>query len=233
MTCIVGLVDKDGTVWMGGDRCITGCANDLSTSRHPKVRAFDGYLVGIAGAMALVDLLHRGDWPPRGAEVDSMRWTLETLRPWVWARAKELDAFTERDGQPCLDGTLLVGVEGHVLELNSFGGVFEGEQPYMAIGAPPVALGVLWEICRVTGGIPYMSGAASVEAALKATAEFSKGVRGPFDILSLAKKDQPEGKPVDPATCRHVALAYVPSRDTMECVRCRKQGSSLEFGRMA
>jgi len=186
MTCIVGLVDKDGTVWMGGDRAISCGDGQLVISRHPKVKDVGGALIGIAGTMALVGLLHRSDWPKYDAISHYgglIVWIQDTLRIWVWERAKELGTFTTKDGQQILDGCLLIGVEGRLFEIANYGSVLEPHLPFFGIGNPKEAIGVLWAMREWASG--PSSAKVALTTALEASAYLTDGVRGPFDILSL------------------------------------------------
>lgn len=96
MTCIVGLVEENGVVWMGGDRAATGYTQTFSS--RPKVFAHSGFLFGYTTSFRFGDLLEHafrplGDYLGRNAHeylvTDFIPELIETLDRGRWLRVVE------------------------------------------------------------------------------------------------------------------------------------------------
>ena len=183
MTCIIGLVDNDGTVWMGGDRAISGPDYSFrDTSAWPKVMRRGHLLIGIAGFGEHLALLQSHDIPsfPPGDALD----TWLTLVFWPWWR-DTLKAHSPDDR----NYTLIFGGNGTLASMGNRGSQIESARSYIGAGYIDHAETVLWldrgcqNIYSKTEDTEFL-----IATALRAEAEFSPGVGPPFDIIN----DRPE-----------------------------------------
>ena len=153
--------------------------NDSSvTMANPKIAINGEYILGVSQSLRVLNILHHISLPP----VPS----LSNLRSFmciefVQAIASALDDMPGTSGQEKMEeGTeILVGTLGRLFLIGSDYSVHEATQPYMAIGNGSLAaLGSLFST-------DDLSPKTRVIKAVKASAEFSTGVRGPFNHLKF------------------------------------------------
>ena len=83
MTCIIGLVDNEGTVWMGADRAISGADDNYKdTSAWPKVMRRERLLIGVSGFLVHMVLLRFHDIPIFSAADTLGAWVANIFWPW-------------------------------------------------------------------------------------------------------------------------------------------------------
>ena len=175
MTCIVGLVTEDGTVWMGGDSA--GVAGwSLEVRADHKVFARDGFAFGFTTSFRMGQLINYAlTIPERHADEDLHAWMATTF---VGALRECLftGGFSRRKDEVETGGTFLVGHAGRLFTVGDSFQVGESVHGFTATGCgQDVALGYLWE----RAGKPEML----VRGALGAAEQFSAGVRGPFHVV--------------------------------------------------
>lgn len=197
MTCIAAIRDRDGNIFMGGDRC--GSANDRTWIQvRSKVVLFNWMVAGATGAIAVVEELQSpiaGIPSPESPDQDPFDYLHGFLVPWLWRRGEKRMSNYTKDGNQLMDMSLLVGMKGRIFSIDVGGGVMETADSYFSIGAGrDWATGVLYackELWAERGGdgllIPHLARTA-LELSLKAAACYSPSVAGPFDILKLKGK---------------------------------------------
>lgn len=176
MTCIAALV-HNGTIHMASD---SEASDDSScvTISTPKIAINGDYIVGVSQSLRVLNILHNTSLPPVPSlsslysfmSVEFVQDIAETLEntPGTATREK-MEEGTE----------ILVGTLGRLFLIGSDYSVHEATQPYMAIGNGSLAaLGSLFST-------DDMSPKTRVIKAVKASAEFSTGVRGPFNHLKF------------------------------------------------
>jgi ATP-dependent protease HslVU (ClpYQ) peptidase subunit len=175
MTCIVGLVDDDGMVYMGGDSAAT-LGNDLRLMAGGKVSRVGEFLIGITGSVRTAQIMRHALRPPpitddldaymATAFVDALR---ECFKAAGFARREQEQ---ERAGA----ATLLVGVRGRLYLVCTDYGIVRAQEPFAAIGCGDMpALGALYATAGRHPG-------ERVGLALAAAEHFNIGVRRPFTL---------------------------------------------------
>ena len=184
MTCIVGLVDRDGGIWMGGDSAVIDDETwAVRTARDPKVRRIGTMLVGASGELRSAQVVLRGLRPPkRSVAVGTMGYAMacaDSIRRLLIDRgagqkAKEQDKSESR---------FLLGFDGHLFVVEEDYDVHELAEPYAAIGAgADLALGAMF-VLEPLGFEPV----DRITFALRAAARFNASVREPFTYLHMPR----------------------------------------------
>lgn len=176
MTCIAALV-HNGTIHMASD---SEASDDSScvTISTPKIAVNGDYIVGVSQSLRVLNILHNTSLPPVPSlsnlysfmSVEFIQDIAETLEntPGVATREK-MEEGTE----------ILIGTLGRIFLIGSDYSVHEATQPYMAIGSGSLAaLGSLFST-------EDLSPKNRVIKAVKASAEFSAGVRGPVNHIKF------------------------------------------------
>lgn len=182
MTCIVGYVDAQQTVWIGGDSA--GLAGwDRSIRRDPKVFRRGGLLFGFTSSFRLGQLLRYSlHVPPHPEGKDPYEYVAVDLVESVRSCLRS-GGYTRIDSNEERGGTFLVGYRGHLFQIGSDFQVAEREEPYDAVGCgESYALGALWQLTRGAGSPDAQR---IVLDALAAAARFSAGVAPPFLVAGI------------------------------------------------
>lgn len=175
MTCIVGLVAEDGTVWMGGDSA--GVAGwDLVVRADQKVFTCDRFAFGFTTSFRMGQLLRYAlTIPERHADEDLYGWLTTTFVDAV-RECLSAGGFSKKKDGVETGGTFLVGYAGRLFTVEDNFQVGESVHGFTAVGCgESFALGYLWD----REGKPE----ALVRGALEAAEQFSAAVRGPFHIV--------------------------------------------------
>ncbi len=179
MTCIVGVVDTDGTVVIGGDSA--GVAGlDLTVRADQKVFRNGPYIMGFTESFRMGQLLRYAFVPPEECLPgrDLHRFMVTTFIDAVRQCLKD-GGYATKDREQESGGTFLVGCNGRLFTIHSDYQVAESKCDYMAVGCgDQAALGAMY----ATQGQPVKD---RVLTALQAAEQFSAGVRGPFTIEEL------------------------------------------------
>jgi len=179
MTCIVA-VAKNGVVHMGGDT--GGVDTDsglLFTYKDPKVFIRKGYLIGYAGSYSFGKMLqHTLDLPdiPHGVNSPESveKFVNGVVMPSLRKQAKALDLSNDESDFDCL-----FGIKGHIFEVFNDWFALEPTNSFASVGSGShIAFGSLYT--TETWKDPVQR----INVALRAAAEYSTSVSGPFTILS-------------------------------------------------
>lgn len=183
MTCIAGLVDDEGRIYMGADSAGTS-GWDLRKRREPKVFrihwASGDMVIGVTGYPRMAQLLHYKFTPPEHPMSLSVEAYLAThfvdaLRT-LFKDAGYAQKEKEREQT---DSVMLVGYRGHLVVIESNYQLNEQDKPYEAVGCgDSFALGVFY-------ATEHMTPKRRLQLALEAAEAFSAGVRGPFTFETL------------------------------------------------
>lgn len=178
MTCIVAIA-KDGKVWMGADSA--GSDEDtIIPYTIPKVFIRNNYIIGYSGSFRFGKLLqYVFDLPPVPNSINSSEkldeFMNKVLMQSLKKQAKELDLDKEE-----LDGYALIGVKGHIFEVQTDWCALESSLPYNVAGSgDKFALGSL-HTTEV-----WKDPQKRINVALSAAAQFCMSVGPPFNILSI------------------------------------------------
>ncbi len=187
MTCIIGLVDADGTVWMGGDRR-TSAAHEHYALAHPKVSrrpVGDGtMLIGYAGDP--LSLILRGlALPAPGPQQDAMGYIVGPVRYCLTKMLRDEGLLTPGDTSLQSDTHFLVGYKGHLVWFQTTMLPVCVDINYDAVGVgSSEALAALHAMTACGAPPPQRM----IETALRASADIVRTVGPPFDIIN----DRPE-----------------------------------------
>lgn len=173
MTCIVGLVSKDG-VWLGGD--------GLGSTEHTKCKVAGGkvfrngeFVMGFCGDFRIGQILRYAFIPPP-INGDITRYMCVEFSNALRAAFKDAGYLQTNDGVE-RGGDFLVGIRGRLFCVESNFQVIETVLPYIAIGSgDSYAMGAMYANRK---GKPR----DRVMLALKAAAEFCPSVGGPFKVI--------------------------------------------------
>jgi ATP-dependent protease HslVU (ClpYQ) peptidase subunit len=181
MTCIIGVVDDNGTVWMGADTIAVDSEGVGHHRKDTKIAIIQRrFVVGGSGSPRMNQLVHYALELPSasGVRVDH-RWMVLNFIPALVSVMKDHDAEDE-DGD--LDGGLLVGVDGHLFEIQCDYQVAEHEEDYWSIGSGrEVALGAL------TSNLGVLPADRRIQYAMGAAAKHMVTVGGGITLLSVER----------------------------------------------
>jgi len=177
VTCIVGIAEG-GNVWIGGDSAgVAGYA--LTRRKDVKVFRNGPFIMGFTSSFRMGQLLaHAFNPPKRHADADVYAFMVTDFIDAVRECLKK-GGYAETHNSVEQGGAFLVGYEGRLFQVEEDYQVGESLHGYDACGCGDrYALGALH---ATVGGDP----AVRVKMALEAAEEFSAGVCGPFNVLSL------------------------------------------------
>ena len=178
MTCIVGVVGKDGKITMGGDSAGSDSSFSLVIRDDPKVFVRGEYVFGFTSSFRMGQLIHHKlklPQPPDDPEklyefmvtefIDALR---KCFKEGGYMKTKD----DREEG-----GTFLVGVRGKLFYIESDNQVGIPNDSFAAVGCGDhLALGSLY----TSQG--FKDDRNRVKWALEAAERFSAGVRRPFVI---------------------------------------------------
>ena len=192
MTCIIGLKDKDGRVWMAADRLGIRGQDTTMVGRFPKIvdktPAPDQHLlIGFAGNTTMRSILdYRWDCP-EDAGIDSIQYITASLAPSLVEMSRTCGLSHEKDGQILMPGNFLVAYQGFLVEICNDGSVVFIDGDYFAVGMGMyVALGALHALHQGAHGLSEIG---VLIAALRASEKFEAGVGAPFDSFNDRGED--------------------------------------------
>lgn len=188
MTCIAGAV-KDGEVCIGGDAVSVHGNSAARVGADGKVFRVSEFLIGSSGTVRCQQIIRYLFEP---APIDSDNLTAYMVREFIPALRHAIKEHggevKTQSGTEEMDARYLVGVRGHLYEIDSGYGVFEARLPYTAIGcADQEALAGMSTAARLLDSA--VSARTIVEYGLLAAAEFDTSIHPPFTTLTLTEND--------------------------------------------
>lgn len=187
MTCIVGIVDDFGSVFMGGDGAVCGDCS-IQTIKEGKVFQKENFLFGIAGNPRLHAILkYNFDLP-----TDNYDDPLDYLNSDFVSALREcledngfLEIKDEVESTP--ETWVLIGYKGRLFTLDSSFFIAEFDKSYASIGCgSDIALGCMYLVEKIRGD--GLTPEVKIELALGASEEFNCHVRRPFTMLRLGER---------------------------------------------
>ena len=176
MTCIVGLVHK-GHVTIGGDSAAISNL-DIISRKDPKVFHIGEFIIGFTSSFRMGQLIGYVFVPPPIPDTGLMGYM---VGPFVDALRKCLKdgGYASKQNEVESGGVFLVGVRGRLFLIDCDYQVGESHDDLSAAGCGrDYALGSLH-------ATPHMSPKKRVRLALEAAEEFSAGVCGPFNLITI------------------------------------------------
>ena len=186
MTCIIGLVDENKNIYMGGDSAAVK-GYTIVTRKDPKVFKKDNVIIGFCGSWRMGQLLRWSFKPPIKTESIDIEEYMNTS--FINSIRKCLSSggfLTKKDGEE-RGGVFLVGIEGRLFRIDSDFHVGENLSNYDAIGCgEEFALGAMY----VLESDIYKKPEGKIFDALVTVQNFCSGVREPFIIDVLRSVDK-------------------------------------------
>lgn len=177
MTCIVGIVNNDGSITMGGDSAGMGGLS-ITLRKDPKVFINGDYIIGFTSSFRMGQLLQVHPLPSCPAEGDVYRFMIAGFVPAIREIFKE-GGYISKTNEKESGGTFLVGCYGRLFSIQDDFQVCETLDGYDTVGSGcDVAIGALYASYQTQS--PH----ARVWEALKAAERYNAGVHAPFTILT-------------------------------------------------
>ncbi len=181
MTCIVAMLDK-GTVYMGADSAGVS-PNSILLRKDTKVFKIQGrMLVGYTSSFRMGQLLRYKLKLPKHPKGMKNHEYLSTLFVDAVRRLFRDNGFAKVSDNTESGGTFLVGYRGEIFSIEDDFQVGQPIENYLACGSgEDYARGAL----HILKDNKHLSMDTKLEQALGVAAEFSTGVRAPFNIEVL------------------------------------------------
>lgn len=186
MTCIVGLVTKDG-IYVGGDSAgVAGLS--IAARADQKVFINNNFIFGFTSSFRMGQILHHAFSPPQILPNEDIHKFMSTRFVDSIRDAFKAGGYMTRHNDSDQGGTFLVGYKNHLFKIEDDFQVAENIYPYNAVGCgADIALGSLYTSIKSKAKLDKLNSRAVVNMALNAAQEFSAGVRAPFLIEFLKK----------------------------------------------
>lgn len=184
MTCIVGYIDKEANVWMGGD-CAGCTTNNVWQRDDPKVFIADKMIYGFTSSFRMGQILRFSfSRPSQSREIGDYEYMCTI---WIDALRKCLrdKGFSNIKDNVETGGDFLVGYKGKLYGIENDFQVGIHSLNYDACGCgEDFALASMFTLEAIKS---KASPSAKIEIALRSAARFSAYVREPFTIEVLRK----------------------------------------------
>jgi hypothetical protein len=180
MTCIVGIVDSDGSIYMGGDSA--GCdGNHLDLRKDPKVFLRNPFIFGFSSSFRMGQLLmcdSRFGFRKQEDDEDDYIYMVDAFIPAV-IDLFDKGGYLSKQNNVISGGIFLVGYKSRLYEINSDFQVKESLKKYASCGCGrDISYGSLYSTEKSN-----MSCGERILMALEAASEFSSWVSPPFNII--------------------------------------------------
>jgi hypothetical protein len=187
MTCIIGLIDKESKkIYMGGD---SAGVEDLRIEirKDPKVFIRDKFIFGFTSSFRMGQLLmcdSRFKIRKQEKDEDDYTYMVDAFIPSIQKLFRK-GGFQKSEDGVFEGGTFLVGYKDKLFVIGDDYQVGEMLTDYDSVGCGSnIAKGSMY----TSEGCEGLSSEERIEIALDAAVNFSSGVRGPFNIISMKFK---------------------------------------------
>lgn len=183
MTCIAGLVEVNGRVWIGGDSAGSN-QYQLTVRRDPKVFRIGDILFGTAGSFRMAQLLRCAFMPPPHPDgMDTERYLVKVFIDAVRQLFKDAGAAKAVNDQE-QGNYFLLGYRRQLWRVEPDYQVGQALEGYDAVGTgAEVAFGALYVLQH--GGAPSLTPRDKIRLTLEAAEQWQPAVRRPFTIDAL------------------------------------------------
>jgi hypothetical protein len=186
MTCIAGIIDVDGSIWMGCDS--VNCGSYQRIYKDPKIfirKSKNGtpWIIGAAGNSRIKDILGHLLPPLPNMQRSTLRQKMVTeFIPTIQKLLDEHGQVAKKEGLETMDGILLLGHIGHLYTVSPNFAAIEQQEKYAAVGSgESEALGSLF----TTKELGIEDPRKRLLYALQAAEKFRDTVRRPFRIMKI------------------------------------------------
>ncbi len=174
MTCVIGMVDDDGRVWMGADSLGTDQWTNGTPFHTPKVFARGRLLISYTGSFRFGNILrHTADMPP--ADDFGERYLVAEFVPWLRAALVAGGWVETKEGRET-GGTALIGGYGLLFRLDNDFAILQTTRGFDTAGSG---------MDHARGALSVLRGQPErrIRRALRVAADLSTTVGGPFHVL--------------------------------------------------
>jgi ATP-dependent protease HslVU (ClpYQ) peptidase subunit len=187
MTCIAGAV-VNGEICIGGDAVSIHNNSAARLGKDGKVFRVGDFLVGSSGTVRCKQIVNYLFQPPL-INGELTAYMVQSFIPTLRQAMKEHGGECKsQSGDEQMDARLLVGVRGHLFEVDCGYSVFEPRAIYAAVGcADQEALAAMYTAYSL---LKNPLAEDIVNRGLLAAAEFDTNVRPPFTVMTLSQ-DKP------------------------------------------
>ena len=185
MTCIVGILEENGDIYMGGDSAGSD-GNSLSIRADEKVFINEDYIMGFTGSFRMGQLLRYSFKPPKFyGDTDLYSFMVNEFINEVRKCLKK-GGFAEKKDEVEKGGLFLVGYKSKLFVVERDYQVGEMIDNFISIGSGSnVALGSLYSTKDLN-----IKSEDRINLALKSAEHFTVYVRKPFKIIQLLKEEK-------------------------------------------
>ena len=198
MTCIAAMVGQDDTIYMAGDRRLSGEDTKLDmTESKVFVHSwkYGKILVGVAGSLRLLQVVKNFKWGgkswPESANMmepaDIHNVVLNVVRCLTTLLADFGLVQPDDEGELTMSGVILIGSRGKLYTISPTFSVTEAIAGFEAIGSgAEIALGAL----SIAKENTFMNPDQTLHLAIEAAAKYKPSVGGKIDIVELKPKEK-------------------------------------------
>lgn len=182
MTCVVGCVSDDGTIYIGADSASTNESWHISTTADEKVFINNGVIIAFVGSFRVGQLLRYSLQPPEQLpSKEDMEYLINDFADAIRNLFKDKGILTIIDGVESFDGQFLIGYNSKLYSVQSDMHIERVVDNYVCIGCGgPFAAGSMFETQGYNITIEER-----ITRALNAAQHHSAGVKSPFHVLKL------------------------------------------------
>ena len=187
MTCIVGYIGDNGTIYMGADSAATGDC-DLYIIKDSKVFIKGDMIIGVSGSVRTAKLVKYNFIIPKDIRDDVNEYFALDFIPELRVVLEDGGALKGEDGMESSDSWLLIGYKGRLFTIDSDFQVIETVKRYRAVGCgSDLALGCIYGLEDLMNAemIVELSPESKIEMSLRASQAYNCHVKGPFCTLEL------------------------------------------------
>ncbi len=185
MTCIIGILEENGDIYMGGDSA-GASGNSLSIRADRKVFINEDYIMGFTGSFRMGQLLRYNFKPPKFYEDFGLYSFMVNEFINGIRKCLKKGGFAKKKDEVEKGGLFLVGYKSKLFVVDSDYQVGETIDNFASIGSgSEVALGSLYSTKDLNKRSEYR-----ISLALESAEHFTVYVRKPFKIIQLLKEEK-------------------------------------------
>lgn len=190
MTAIVAIANEDqGSVWMGGDSHSADPSIGRNQVRNdPKVWKFGPFVMGISGSVRQAQIMQY-HFTPKDPGEDVMKYMVTKFVPEL-RDVLGKGQLAEDEPESPLPGGVLVGVRGHVYEIQADYQVVDNADSFWSIGAASeYCLGALHALIYTSDCTTFAAPKVAIAIALGAASKYSMFASEPYTMVEVHKDD--------------------------------------------
>lgn len=180
MTCVVGMIKRDGKLIMGADSVASDWLEKINLPT-PKVLKRDGLLIGACGEMTILQVIkYHLVIPKRKQNEDDERYVVTKLVPALRKAFRENNITLKQDEKEFFRGSLLIGCGKSIFQIECSFNVIRSTENFLCIGSG----GVFARSSLLTSHIiPKMTTIERLRLALRVASKCARGVGGKLTIV--------------------------------------------------